>query len=50
MRWLIDYLRQTFCQHDWHIEEAYMRTDVRTGQKVYMMCKKCGYNKRHWKF
>ena len=49
MRWLVNYLRQIFCQHDWYIEEWRMKTDFRQGQKVYMRCKKCGYHTRHWK-
>lgn len=55
MRYIIDYIRQIFCKHDWLIEEMpcqitdYEGKIMRTGEKVYMRCKKCGYHKRHWK-
>lgn len=52
MKYLIDYIRQIFCKHDWQIEEG--RVDggqwLKSGTKVYMRCKKCGYHKNHWKF
>jgi hypothetical protein len=56
MRWLIDYLRQSFCKHEWLIEEEYFKeTDTLFKKrynipKVYMRCKKCGYHKNHWKY
>lgn len=54
MRWLANYLRQVFCKHDWHIEEidCEYRNEwggYKEGEKVYMRCKKCGYNQNHWK-
>ena len=48
MRWLINYIRSCFCQHDWE-----MIFDVRVdhGHEVYSCktyrCKKCGYSKRY---
>jgi hypothetical protein len=56
MRHLVNYFRQVFCKHDWHIEEEYVKENSFTslnekaGVKVYMRCKKCGYHKNHWKF
>ena len=49
MKWIINYFRECFCVHDWLVEEIYTRTYSTKGTKVYMRCKKCGYNKRHWK-
>lgn len=54
MRWLINYFRECFCKHDWHIEElqANLRNflgDKASGTRVYMRCNKCGYHKSHWK-
>lgn len=50
MRWIVNYFRQTFCNHKWLIEEATVGHFDGTGTKVYMRCKKCGYHKKHWKF
>ena len=52
MRWLIDYLRQSFCKHSWMYREKLVKkkgSEV-MGTKVYMRCRKCGYHKKHWKF
>lgn len=55
MRFLLNYVRQIFCKHDWLVEEKYCTNssdfgDSKSGIKVYMRCKKCCYHKRHWKF
>jgi hypothetical protein len=56
MRGIIDYIRSCFCKHDWHIEEKYATSNdyegtiLKQGDKVYMRCKTCGYNKTHWKY
>lgn len=42
MSWLINYIRQIFCKHDWHIEEKRVNdSDFEGGgvTKVYMRCK-----------
>ena len=55
MRTIIDYLRSCFCNHDWFIEENWVKntdydgTTTRQGTKVYMRCKTCGHHKKHWK-
>jgi hypothetical protein len=51
MRWLINYIRQCFCKHDWSIEQGTV-TDDWGGRwtKVYMRCKNCGYHQKHNKF
>lgn len=54
MRWLINYIRQCFCKHDWHFEEAWYEVKgdfigTKKDEKVYMRCKKCGYHQKHWK-
>jgi hypothetical protein len=53
MRWLINYLRQVFCKHEWIISEGYVESPdgwTKSGHKVYMRCTKCGYHQKHWKF
>jgi len=51
MRYLINYLRQAFCKHDFEYHEKEGVTDYKgVGTKVYMRCKKCGYHQNHWKF
>jgi hypothetical protein len=56
MRWLINYLRQCFCKHDFNIEEmAYVRIRYGGDEKiknivVSQTCKKCGYHKGYYKF
>ena len=50
MRWLINYMVSCFCRHDWQFETKYVKGHVHQGDKTYMLCKKCGYNKNHWKF
>jgi len=48
---LVDYIRQIFCKHDYHVETYYCidKELGLSGDKVYMRCNKCGYNKNHWK-
>lgn len=50
MRWLINYIRSCFCEHDW---ELIHNGFVNGGEyydsyycKVYR-CKKCGYSKKY---
>lgn len=48
MRWLINYIRSCFCEHEW---ELIFNTFVHGAMnnydcKVYR-CKKCGYSKRY---
>ena len=50
MRTLVNYIRQMFCKHEWHIEEKFCNGQTRIDYKVYMRCKKCAYHKKHWKF
>lgn len=50
MKWLINYFRQAFCKHDFHIEEKFVNTAFKDGTKVYMRCKICGHNSNHWKY
>ena len=48
MRWIVNYIRQCFCKHDFEvimnvdIYETEMSTVPRYIKKVYR-CKKCGY-------
>lgn len=50
MRAIINYIRQVFCKHDFVVEEQYTDFEVKSGTRVYMRCKKCGYHTSHWKF
>ena len=52
MAWLVNYIRQCFCKHDFLVEEGYVTSDEwsKEGRVVYMRCKKCGYHQKHWKF
>ena len=60
MRFLINYIRQCFCRHDFERSE-YEYSDVerdingltkskRDGIKVSLICKKCSYYSSFWKF
>jgi len=51
MRWLINYIRQCFCKHDFQ-ERSYSlfkkgETIVieEIGKMIFLKCKKCGYHK-----
>ena len=55
MIYLINYIRQAFCKHEFVYEENYYETSddmggSRNGYKVNRTCKKCGWYKRYWKF
>jgi hypothetical protein len=56
MRFLVNYIRQIFCKHDFEKEENYNcierfgREIIQSGTKVSLICKKCGYYKSFWKF
>lgn len=52
MAWLVNYIRQCFCKHDFLVEEGYVSSDgwSKSGNRIYMRCKKCGYHQKHWKF
>lgn len=54
MRWLINYLRQCFCKHEFQVSEHYCTEgsefSSRKGYKVALYCPKCGYHKSFWKF
>lgn len=54
MRWIINYIRQCFCRHEWQREDvegvAYDGFLWKgKGTKVFMLCSKCGYAVKHWK-
>jgi hypothetical protein len=48
MRWLINYLRQCFCQHDFEKDIVYHYYDndysIPDKMTVHMTCNKCGYH------
>lgn len=49
MRWLINYIRSCFCQHDWElIFDSWVHTDYgsKWEEKTYR-CKKCGMQKKY---
>lgn len=54
MRSIINWVRSCFCKHDFLISEKYSEHtgdwEKRTGIKVSMICKNCGYHKSFWKF
>ncbi|OGH75940.1 MAG: hypothetical protein A3A89_00370 [Candidatus Magasanikbacteria bacterium RIFCSPLOWO2_01_FULL_33_34] len=56
MRWLMNYLREVFCKHDWEREEVKATLkdtytgDYKTDIRVSSTCKKCGYHKSYWKY
>ena len=51
MRWLVNYIRQMFCQHDWellahiHLYETDQDTRPYGSSRTYR-CKKCGFVQR----
>lgn len=52
MRWLINYLRQCFCKHDFDKEEITLVNDLNEAVniKVSLFCTKCGYHKSFKKY
>lgn len=61
MKWLINYLRECFCKHEFIYEEGnykkfgdgffFPRNEVvETNIVVSVTCKKCGYHKKYCKF
>lgn len=54
MRFIINYLRQCFCKHQWKLEEKYISVRDLSGdknsEKVSATCEKCCYHKSYWKF
>lgn len=56
MRFIINYIRECFCNHDFKYDEEYceelkyFQTIKTSGTKVSKTCKKCGYHKSYWKF
>lgn len=55
MRWLVNYIRQCFCQHEWKLEELPAsvfedRILVKRSVKVSATCQKCGYHRSYWKW
>ena len=52
MRWLINYIRQCFCKHDWECLESNIKIWGSPNDKypIYHQwtyrCKKCGYKNR----
>lgn len=54
MRWLINYLRQCFCNHEFNRDEIrtfyYNNNSNRPDYiTVHMECKKCGYHRKYKK-
>jgi len=54
VRWFINYLRQCFCKHEFEKHEEWAQVkgcfgDKRTGDRVSLLCTKCGYHKSFWK-
>lgn len=50
MRWLINYIRSCFCNHDWEIlshRDVVDDFDDVIGEKWVYRCKKCGYCKKY---
>ena len=45
MRWLINYIRQCFCKHDFELLTKYRYRDPWAGDYILVTyrCKKCGY-------
>lgn len=54
IRWLVNYIRQCRCKHEWVKEEAVARYRDSFGGirnvRVVMTCKKCGWRKKYWKY
>lgn len=54
MRYIVNYIRQIFCNHNFEKSEANCEItgtfDKRVGIKVCLICKKCGYHKSFWKY
>lgn len=54
MRWLINYIRQCFCNHEFEKEEIkvfYYGNDSNrpSYRDIHLECNKCGYHKKYKK-
>lgn len=49
MRWIIQYIRSCFCEHDWElIFDSFVKEgDYESYHCKTYRCKKCGYGKRY---
>lgn len=48
MRWLINYIRSCFCEHDWElIFDVRVNGDVETYNCKTYRCQKCGYSRKY---
>lgn len=54
MKWIINYLKQCFCKHEFRFEERQSKRATwygeREGLRVSRTCEKCGDHKSYWKF
>lgn len=54
MRWLMNYLRQTFCKHEFDKTEEFCNYAGefrdQSGPKVSLLCRKCGYHRCFWRY
>jgi len=50
MKRFVNYIRQTFCKHNFEIEDQFViNNNGEQGEKRYLFCRKCGYHNNHWK-
>ena len=48
MRWLINYIRSCFCEHDWElIFDGFVKGDYKSFHIKVYRCKKCGYSRKY---
>jgi len=56
MRWIINYIRQCFCNHELEFENQDIRIHYTSFDEGYLQtftsqtCKKCGYHKSYKKY
>ena len=48
MRWLINYIRSCFCNHEWElVHDVFVNGGAERYHCKTYRCKKCGYSRRY---
>jgi RNase P subunit RPR2 len=55
IRWLVNYVRQCLCKHEWEQEQSRAVSKGWLGNtydsvRVSLTCTKCGWHRRYWKY
>lgn len=50
MRYIIWYIRSSFCKHDFKLEESFAKGVYKSGDRVSATCKECNWHRSYWKY